>query len=297
MSERVVAIPERCSNPGVAWLPLVLGTTTALGVCGDLPRWGRMWLLAGTVFAGFKWLTFCAARSGGVKTTRRRSLEYLLLWPGMDARTFLDVTAGAKVPPMREWMVAAGKMFLGATLLWGVARFAGGGLTSGWIGMIGAILLLHFGSFHLLANFWRARGVCAKPLMAMPLAAKSVSEFWGRRWNVAFQEIAFATFFRSLRRCVPADWALMGTFFISGIIHDLVITIPAGAGYGLPTLYFSMQGVALVFEHRNRRWFRRHPGMNRAFAWLVVGAPAGLLFPPVFVERVILPFFAEIGAL
>lgn len=297
MSERVDYLPGQDRDSVSAWIPLVLGTGLALAWNPGLPRWGEMWLLAVVIFAGFKWLTFCRAMEARVRTTAARALTYLCLWPGMDARTFLDIPTRGTSPARREWIAAIGKTCFGAALIWGVARLAGEDLLAGWIGMAGAIFLLHCGCFHMLANFWRARGISAQPLMRMPIASGSVSEFWGRRWNVAFQGIAFETFFQPMRRRFGAGWAVMGTFFVSGIIHDLVITVPTGAGYGLPTVYFSLQGAAMIAEHGNRHWFRAHPAMNRLFAWLVVAGPAGLLFPPVFVERVMLPFLKVIGAL
>jgi hypothetical protein len=51
------------------------------------------------------------------------------------------------------------------------------------------VLVLYFGSFHLLSCAWRSAGVDAHPLMNWPLAAESVSEFWGRRWNTAFRDL------------------------------------------------------------------------------------------------------------
>ena len=51
------------------------------------------------------------------------------------------------------------------------------------------VLVLHFGSFHLLSCGWRFAGVQARPLMDRPLASASVSEFWGRRWNTAFRDL------------------------------------------------------------------------------------------------------------
>src|SRR5437868_2861432 len=73
--------------------------------------------------------------------------------------------------------IAIATIFLGAMLLFGVARFAHQPLFAGWIGMIGIVLILHFGLFHLLAIRWRAAGLDAEPIMDAPLCSKTVSEF------------------------------------------------------------------------------------------------------------------------
>ena len=56
--------------------------------------------------------------------------------------------------------------------------------------MLGLILLLHFGSFELIALFWQSRGVNAKPIMSAPLRATSLAEFWGKRWNLGFRQFS-----------------------------------------------------------------------------------------------------------
>ena len=83
------------------------------------------------------------------------------------------------------------KVLLGAVLLFGVAHLAYQPVLAGWIGMIGMILILHFGLFQLLAAGWRKAGIDVEPIMNAPLYSKTISEFWGRRWNSAFNRLAF----------------------------------------------------------------------------------------------------------
>ena len=183
------------------------------------------------------------------------------------------------------------RIFLGAVLLFGVARFANQPLLAGWIGMIGMILILHFGLFHLLAIGWHAAGIDVKPIMEAPLHSRSVSEFWGRRWNVAFNRLALDFIFRPLARRHGTRMATLAAFLVSGVIHELVISLPAAAGYGLPAAYFLLQGMGILTE-------RALPQIRgRIFTIIIIAVPAFWLFHPPFVRNVILPFMKAIGAL
>jgi len=77
-----------------------------------------------------------------------------------------------------------------------------------------------------------------------------------------------------------------------------VISFPVGGGYGLPTSYFAIQGAGVLAERSKlgMRLGRGHPVVRRLLAMVIVIAPLGLLFPPLFVGRVILPFLKAIGA-
>src|SRR5439155_16944520 len=123
-------------------------------------------------------------------------------------------------------------------------------LVAGWLGMVGLIFLLHFGAFQLLSLGWRTAGVDAAPVMRNPLRSHSLAEFWGRRWNTAFHDLAARFTFRPLLPRVGIAGATLVVFFVSGLIHELVISIPAHGGYGLPTGYFMVQGLGVAGERK-----------------------------------------------
>jgi hypothetical protein len=77
-----------------------------------------------------------------------------------------------------------------------------------------------------------------------------------------------------------------------------VISLPAGAGYGLPTAYFLIQGLALLLQrsHLGRRLALSRGVAGRVFTIVVVLAPLPWLFHPPFVRNVVLPFLSAIGA-
>jgi hypothetical protein len=284
----------------VGVLPLLILPVVALLVRSWMPRWAFMWAMAFALYAGCKWLTYCEARARGAVSGRLRALGYLLAWPGMDATAFLGGTDRLPRPRRSEWVAAAVKTSLGATLTWVVARTAlpVNPLLAGWFGMVGLIFLLHFGTFHLLSLAWRSIGVDARPVMQNPLRSSSLAEFWGRRWNTAFHELATRFTFRPLRSMVGTASAALLVFLVSGLIHELVISIPAQGGYGLPTGYFALQGLGVAGERTRtgRRLGLGHGWRGWLFTVVVAGGPAFWLFPPPFVRYVILPMLAVTGA-
>jgi hypothetical protein len=259
-----------------------------------------MWTLSFAIFLGLKWITWWEARSL-VAHSAGRSLAYLAAWPGMDAETFLDPRQRPSAPELREWLWAALNTGLGVVLVWVIARRVPEQqpLLQGWIGLFGLIFLLHFGSFHLIALFWRSCGVMAQPIMSKPIQSKTLSEFWGKRWNLGFRQLAYELIFRPLHKRIGAAAASLLVFLASGLIHDLVISLPARGGYGLPTAYFMLQGLGVTLE---RSTLGKELGLRKGVpAWIflivVAGAPAFWLFHPPFVLRVILPFMHAIHTL
>ncbi len=229
-----------------------------------------------------------------------RSIAYLVAWPGMDADSFLDARKVVPSPRLSDWLRAVFETAMGGILLWLVARnLQQYPLVSGWIGMLGLVLLLHFGTFQILALFWQSFGVLATPIMSAPLRSESLSEFWGKRWNLGFRQLAHDLIFAPLHKKLGVGITGFLVFVVSGLIHDLVISLPACGGYGLPTVYFVLQGLGAAFE---RSSFGKALGLRSGFrGWLFTAAfalgPAFWLFHPPFVQHVIIPFMKAIHAL
>jgi hypothetical protein len=287
-------------NGWLAALPPLVLPVLAISFRNRLRAWVFMWALSFAIFAGLKWMTWWKARAR-VAHSAGRSLAYLVAWPGMDAETFLDANKTPAKPSAQEWLWAAAKTAFGVALLWMAARRVPQeqNLLRGWIGLFGLIFLLHFGSFHLIALFWQAVGVDAEPIMSKPILSKTLSEFWGKRWNLGFRQLAHEFIFRPLHKRTGVAMAGLLVFIASGMIHDLVISLPARGGYGLPTGYFILQGLGVTLE---RSAIGRQLGLQRGpIAWIfmvvVTAAPAYWLFHPPFVLLVIIPFMRAIHAL
>ena len=260
-----------------------------------LQPWQVMWGLAVIIFAVCKYVTWSEVG----RPLNARGIGYLFAWPGLDARTFM-YGDGAIPPSDRGWSFALAKTFFGAVLYFEAAKLMPNDLAKGWVGMIGIVFILHFGLFHLLSCVWRSNCVDAEPLMNWPIASKNLGDFWGKRWNTAFRNLTHKFLFRPLLKRVGSrnmPLAVFGSFLFSGLVHDAVISLPAGGGYGGPTAYFVLQGLGILLEFRLRKdgvlfgWW----GRLYAMAFLVI--PVGRLFHPPFVLNVVVPFMKATGAL
>ena len=114
---------------------------------------------------------------------------------------------------------------------------------------------------------------------------------------MAFRDFSHAYLFQPVSRRFGIGTASFLVFLVSGILHELVISVPAGGGYGLPTLYFLIQFFGILFyryslRHRLKRKFLQH-----CYAVLIVLGPSPLLLHNPFITNVIHPFINRIGDL
>jgi hypothetical protein len=290
----------RQSDVWIAYFPLVFLTAAVVVVRDRMPAWACMWALAIVIYASLKWASWWRSPLRFVSPTAR-SVGYLLAWPGMDADAFLATDRRVSPPRASEWAWALGKTWLGAVLLWMIARRVPSewSLLQAWVGLVGMVWLAHFGSFHVIALLWRRAGLDAVPIMDKPLVSASLSEFWGRRWNLGFRQLGHELIFRPLHRTLGAVGAGFLVFVLSGLIHDLVISLPARGGYGWPTGYFVLQGAGVALERSQigRRLGLRCGVNGWVFMALLTAGPAFWLFHPPFLRNVVLPFMQVIHAI
>jgi alginate O-acetyltransferase complex protein AlgI len=258
------------------------------------PAGTRMLLLCGALFLGMKVLVTAEARlSGRAVPAGGRWLAFALLWPGMRPWAFAAPTSGARPRWAREVVRGAACVAAGALLL--VAARAVG--LEGWravpatlLALLSLGLFIHFGAFRALAGLWRRRGVAVTPLFDEPVRARSIEEFWSRRWNLAFSEMLQLAVHRPLLARVGPRVAAFASFLVSGLLHELALSVPARAGYGLPLLYFALQG-ALVLREPSLRWPAGAAGERARRAWTLgcVLVPVLLVLHPPALRAIVWP--------
>ncbi len=232
------------------------------------------------------------------RLTPLRLLAYCV-WPGMQPRQFLAAArapAEAPVPTVRGFLL---NVLAGAALLWLAPRLMPAETPRAvrfWVALVGFCFLCLVARMDFWALIFRAMGFAVEKLWDCPVAATSLGDFWGRRWNRIvsglFREVVFAP----VARLAGARVALLAVFLYSGLYHEMV-SVLARSGYGGPTLYFLVQylGVAAESSRPGRRVLRGRPGLGQAWTLAVVTLPVGLLLHRGFVEGYLVPMLAEAG--
>ena len=272
-----------------AW-GLVPATLLALDrvTAAQPPGFRMLALIAGLLYAMKAVVSVEAWACEGTRLPFPRWLAFATLWPGMRPAVF--VSLGASQPGART-LLARGLAHaaLGAALV-ALARLTW--RVTGWLAvptlalLPGLSLMLHFGAFDVVAGFWRVAGVDCGPLFRAPLRSASLREFWGRRWNLAFSEMTALAVYRPLSELAGARAGLLAAFLFSGLLHEAAISLPVRAGFGLPFLYFVLQGVLALVE-------REHGPLGRPATVASLVLPLPLLFHPPFLRSVVWPLLGE----
>jgi alginate O-acetyltransferase complex protein AlgI len=269
-----------------AWTVLSLGTAGVERLTSAEPAGFRMLALIGFALLALKAVVVAEERANGMEPLPfGRWIAFAAGWLGMQPRLFARPRRGP-LPGARE-LAARGAMWLAA----GLALVAGARLawTTGHsrtlatlLALPGLSLAVHFGLCNLLAAGWRALGVPCDALFRAPLRSASLAEFWGRRWNLAFSEMTAIAVYRPLSPRLGRASALLAAFLLSGLLHEMAISLPVRAGFGLPLLYFALHGMLVLVERARAR-----AGRLWTIGWLLLPLP--LLFHRPFLAGIVWP--------
>lgn len=279
----------------LAWTLVVAATASVERLVAAEPAGLRMLAIIGTLLFAMKAVVAVEDRA---ELSPLRWLAFAGAWPGMQPTRFR-----AAFGPTREGagtfaLKGLVRLALGLALVL-AARLAwlhtGSRVLATACLLPGLSLILHFGLFNLAVALWRALGVDVTALFVAPLLSTSLAEFWGRRWNLPFSHMTAAGLYRPLAGVTGKPVALLCAFVASGLLHELAISVPVRAGYGLPLLYFALHGGLMQVERaldRRGTPIGARPWLGRLWTtfWLV--APLPILFHPPFLAGAVWPIIS-----
>ena len=262
----------------LGWLLLIASLVAAdLSMENAEPIW-RMIGICSVLLGGMKGLVY-AEWARGRTLPLIHYLVFAFLWFGMDPGSFQSRRKGL------SWRrdVVIGFIFmllgtLGAWLVW----------VMDWrqifVMFLPMSLGFHFGALRVLKGGLRAAGLPVRTLFPNLLEARGIGDFWSMRWNTGYSQMMQRVVGRPAGERLGKNWGVMAVFLTSGLLHEAAITLPVHAGFGLPTLYFTLHGLLTLLETKCQRPIGKIPAL------LAVVIPLPWLFPPTFQREVIEPF-------
>jgi alginate O-acetyltransferase complex protein AlgI len=253
---------------------------------------------AGVLFASSKFASLVCMPPDDRRRLNWDRLVAYLLWPGMQPRHFLPERTPADSETAPTVLGMSLNLAASAVFIWLIPVL----MPDGWpmtlrlaSAAIGFVWLYLFAFFDAVALVFRALGYGVEKLWDNPIASTSLMEFWGRRWNRIFSGMLRETLFLPLSRRVGAGLALFAVFFYSGLLHEN-LSFAAMSGFGLPLLYFLIQGAATFLETLRpfRRSLQRRPWLGWLWTAAVVVTPVPLLFHEGFRDRILAPTFVDL---
>jgi hypothetical protein len=256
---------------------------------GQLAVLGMTWKIASLL---------CLPPRAWARFTPLRFLAYCI-WIGVQPRQFLvgERTApNAPIPTVSGFVL---NVVTGLVLFWLMPRILPVGTPwpiRFWIALVGFCFLFLIARFDFWALGFRAMGFPVEKLWDCPIAATSLGDFWGRRWNRIVPGFLREVIFLPVARRAGAKVALVSVFMYSGLYHECV-SFMARSGYGGPILYFLLQclGVAIENSRPARRLFRGRFWLARAWTFAVVVLPVGLFLHPGIVHGYLVPMLVAGG--
>lgn len=285
---------QRTRSRLLAWSWSVATVWLAAWCTRDEGHGLRMLVIVAVTLYGMKGIVGVEHRRCGNASLRFRDwLAFAAVWLGMRPAEFRRRLA---LPLDRQLLVRVGLWFACGAVIVVLAREVHSHIADTWphlavyLFLVGCSMIMHFGMIGLVVAGLRWSGYPVGPQFRAPWLADSLQNFWTRRWNIGFSVMTAMAIQRPLAPLLGARGATFAGFVASGLLHELAISVPVGGGYGLPTIYFALHGVAMSFEQDLARRGTPLAGIaGRVWALCWVLLPAPLLFHEPFLEGVFVP--------
>jgi D-alanyl-lipoteichoic acid acyltransferase DltB (MBOAT superfamily) len=120
--------------------------------------------------------------------------------------------------------------------------------------MVAGIILLYT-LMEFLKDFvhfcFLASGAAMRPIHDTPIAARSLRDFWGKRWNRPVSAWLYRLIFLPLARQHRPCLGLFCACLASGVLHAWVALVALGACAAFEVaVFFCLQGVLILAEDR-----------------------------------------------
>lgn len=291
-------MPQKAILRIIVWVVPLLDIVAGYLWVKDSRPWYSMMVYIFLLFLGMKTVTVVYRYPGKGALNFLQWLAFALGWPGMDPLPFEQLGKGDSIRPATLIKSGLVSFVSGIVLLLLLACLLKYHILHYYIvcllSFIPIVMVCHAGLFNIGAALWGMSGVPLSPLMDAPWKSDSVGSFWGRRWNIAFIQMTRITLFIPLARKGKSRLALLLSFFISGIFHEVALSLPVGSGYGLPMLYFMLQSIFVLAERKFIHKFS--PLVRKAWTFMCLLLPFPLLLHPAFINGIMLPFLNHLGS-
>jgi alginate O-acetyltransferase complex protein AlgI len=212
---------------------------------------------------------------------------YMSIWPGMDPKPFAERVQCLE--DGRRFVRGYITFWLGIVCFIAFSDWAILPVARNWLCLAGLFLIIHFGYADMLSCALRCAGWDVRPLFDAPFLSSNLRDFWSKRWNIAFVEMDRILFLPLTRRFFKAEGAILLVFVISGLLHEIGISYASGRLWGLPLIYFLIQGTGMIVERRLFDGKGLRLAATRTFTFALILLPLPLLFNNAFMDAFVAP--------
>ncbi|XP_074567551.1 putative long-chain-alcohol O-fatty-acyltransferase 4 [Curcuma longa] len=140
----------------------------------------------------------------------------------------------------------------------------------------------------VVASLLLPQALQLEPQFDAPYLSTSLTDFWGRRWNIMVSAILRPSVYLPVRNRCGRPAGVLATFLVSGLMHEFMFWyMTLAPPTGEATAFFEIHAVCVVAEEVARRlgWRLPAPVATPLTLGFVAATGFWLFFPPILRSR------------